>query len=32
MYIEYQDACKKHNEKVSAIAEHAWEQHQYNKL
>ncbi len=24
---EHQDACKRGNEKVSAIAEHAWEQH-----
>ncbi len=24
---EYQDACKRGDEKVSAIAEHAWQQH-----
>ncbi len=24
---EHQDACKRGNEKVSAIAEHAWQQH-----
>ena len=24
---EYQDACKRGDEKVSVIAEHAWQQH-----
>ena len=24
---EYQDACKRGDEKVSAIAEHDWQQH-----